>query len=666
MEHIIFLHSDQAAWDVLRQIQQSAAQGIVLVIPPHLEQLRLNMLLRLIRRHTAGQSQRLVVISKDRLVQVLAERLGCMVAATLDEYHGLLPGYVASPAQSARQSHPTSRARHLHQGVIVPPEEKAARAAPTLPSGERLKTQSEQPEMGRPSSPQTTPVEQSLQGERRKPSANLDTILVDGYLPNPGATPGLDEAEELTTQDAGWLSYEITDERHPDQAQREAAAHESLITANIRKTSASNREDTPPTATPPQTGTPDTPAEPSSNAPKLPEQGRQLRPMRSIDELIHEHGHAEPFEWLAAQAVSPPPTPTSSVDASGSTAATEQIKPQGQSAPIKQRDFARQLFRQIPLRQRNQRPPDHKTLQINASTRPPWTAALTLRRLGIVFILAISLLMTGIGLALLPSAQVSYHVAIESYSETLTLDAQPGPGSRTGAAQNGTFVPAVAAQFDGVLSAQTSATGHQTSTAGNSQQAVPTQSDVDQAAGILRERLKALGQSALLAQIHSGDIAGPVFTTEQILALPSIGTPLPSGISAFQVSLALHLRQVVVRQQTLQQAVWTRMNKDVAQDIHGFTLASGQKLALNVVTGASSGAGTDLPGLRLFIHAGGAIVPALTPDQARAAIAGMSVDSAESYLRQQPGISAVSIVVLPNWLNRLPIFSARIRIKLES
>jgi hypothetical protein len=170
----------------------------------------------------------------------------------------------------------------------------------------------------------------------------------------------------------------------------------------------------------------------------------------------------------------------------------------------------------------------------------------------------------------------------------------------------------------------------------------------------------------MLAQIRSGDTSGPVFTTEQLLALPSIGTPLPDGIRTFQVSLALHLRQVVVRRQTLQQAVWTRMNKDVAQDIHGFTLASGQKLALNVVTGASPGAGTDLPGLHLFIHAGGTIVPAMTPDQARAAIAGMSVDSAESYLRQQPGISAISIVVLPKWLNRLPIFSARIRIKLES
>src|SRR5689334_6923902 len=146
MEHIIFLHSDEAAWDVLRQTQQSAAQYIVLVIPPHLERLRLNMLLRLIRRHTAGQSQRLVVISKDRLVQVLAERLGCMVAATLDEYHGLLPGYVASPAKGAQQPRAASRARHLHQSVMVSPEGKAAQAAPPLPSGEHLKTQPEQSE----------------------------------------------------------------------------------------------------------------------------------------------------------------------------------------------------------------------------------------------------------------------------------------------------------------------------------------------------------------------------------------------------------------------------------------------------------------------------------------------------------------------------------------
>ncbi|HEX6776548.1 MAG TPA: hypothetical protein VF099_00025, partial [Ktedonobacterales bacterium] len=359
MEHIIFLHSDEAAWDVLRQMQQSAAQYIVLVIPPHLERLRLNMLLRLIRRHTANQSQRLVVISKDRLVQVLAERLGCIVAATLDEYHGLLPGYVASSTQGARQPHTASRARHLYQGVMEFPEGKAARAAPTLPSGEHLKTQPEQAGIERPSPVQTTPIEQSLQEERRKPSANLDTRLVDGYLLNPGATPGLNEAEELTTQDDGWLSYEITDERHPDQAQREAAAHESLITANIRKTSASNREDTPPTTTPPQTEAPDTPAEPPSSASTLPEQSRQLRPMRSIDELINEHGHAEPFEWLAAQAASPTPTPASSVDTADSAAAGEQIQPQGQSAPIKQRDFARLLFRQIPLRRSNQHSPDH-------------------------------------------------------------------------------------------------------------------------------------------------------------------------------------------------------------------------------------------------------------------------------------------------------------------
>ncbi len=73
-----------------------------------------------------------------------------------------------------------------------------------------------------------------------------------------------------------------------------------------------------------------------------------------------------------------------------------------------------------------------------------------------------------------------------------------------------------------------------------------------------------------------------------------------------------------------------------------------------------------MPALHLFIQAAGSIVPALTPDQARAAIAGMSVDDAKRYLHQQAGISDISIMVLPKWLNRLPIFSARIRIKLES
>ncbi len=70
--------------------------------------------------------------------------------------------------------------------------------------------------------------------------------------------------------------------------------------------------------------------------------------------------------------------------------------------------------------------------------------------------------------------------------------------------------------------------------------------------------------------------------------------------------------------------------------------------------------------LQIQVQASGFMVPALTPAQARAAIAGMSVKSAEAYLRRQPGISHITIMVQPKWLNRLPIFPARIRINLES
>jgi hypothetical protein len=675
MEQIIFLHNDESAWNVLRRLQQSTAQHLVLVIPSHLERLRLNMVLRLIRRQTAGQSQRLVVVSEDRLVRVLAERMGCMVAATLDEYHGLLPGHVASLTKHTRRPHSASRARRLHQDALLSPEGKTAQAASTLPSGGHLKAQREQPEISRSSLIQTGPLEQPIQGESKRPSANLDTMLVDGYLPNPGATPGLDEAEELATRDAEWLRYEIVDESHPDQAQREAEAHEAHIIARIRSTSAMGPEDAPFTATP-QADTPELPAATPPGAEEQSEQGGRLRPMRSIDELIHERGRADLFEWLAAQAAGPTSVKpdsdnqgqvsTPGADRIGDAANKEQTQPQGLSSLPKQRPLARLTAAPTPFRQRKQRPPDQRALQFREDNRPAWTVAILLKRIAVVFILALSLAMTCLGLALLPSAQVSYRVAVEPYSESLTLDAQPAANSRSDATQAGTFFPAAIAQFDGILVAQTPATGHQQTTAGGSQPLVPTQSDVDLAASLLRERLKALGQAALLAQIHPGDISGPVDATEQILALPPVGTPLPDGTSAFQVSLALHLRQVVARQQTLQQAVWTRMNRDIARYKHGFTLASSQKLALNVVTSAPPVIGTDLPALHLFIQAGGMIVPALTPDQARAAIAGLSVDDAKRYLRQQAGISDISIMILPKWLNRLPIFSVRIRIKLES
>ena len=663
MEEIIFLHNNESAWTVLQRLQQHTAQRLVLVIPPHLEQLRLNMVLRLIRRHTAGQSQRLVVVSEDRLVQVLAERMGCLVAATLDEYHGLLPGHIASLTKGARRPRSASRARRLRQGVLVSPEAKTAQAAPTPPSGEHLKTQHEQLEASRSSLIQTGPFEQPVQGESKKPTANLDSMLVDGYLPNPGATPGLDEAEELTTQDADWLSYEIVDESHPDQAQREAEAHEAHIIARIRTTSAIGPEVTPPTATTPQVDTPEPRAAIPPGMEEQPEQGGRLRPMRGIDELIREHGRSDLFAWFAAEvAGSTPGKPDNTSEAANK----ERARSQGQSSPPGQRPFARLAAAQTPFRQRQQRPPDQRVLQFKQDNRPTWSAAMLLRRIGAAGILVLSLAMTCVGLALLPSAEVSYRVAVEPYSESLTLDAQPATPNRPDTAQAGTVFPAAVAQFDGVLVAQALATGHQQTTAGSAQPLVPTQSDVNLAASLLRERLQALGQAALLTQIHPGDIAGPVVATEQILTLPAVGTPLPDGVIAFQVSLALHLRQVVARQQALLQAVWNRLNKDVARYKHGFTLASGQKLALSVVSGIPPVIGTDLSALHLFIQAAGMIMPALTPDQARAAIAGKSVDDAKNYLRQQAGISDISIVILPKWLNRLPIFSARIRIKLES
>ena len=666
MEQIIFLHNDEAAWDVLRQIQQSTAQRVVLVIPPHLERLRLNMLLRLIRRQTAGQSQHLVVVSEDHLVQVLAERMGCVVAATLDEYHGLLPGYVASPKKGARRPRVSSRAQLPPQDVILSPEGRVTRPAPSLPSGDSLRSWVKAIEAEQPSPRQSGQFEPADQEERGKPSANLDTILIDGHLTNPGATPGLDEADELADDDASQrLHYEIVDESHPDQAQQESAAREAHIIAKIRQTSALD-----PDVTPPKTQTPQAKTSPSARA--QPEQRGRLRPMRSIDELIDEYGHTELFEWLAAQAASPTTnTPASerqthAADAGRNAATGEQKKSQDQSTPISKRPFIRPFARRTRLHQRNQRQPDHQPPQTNTSNRLARTTTTLLRRISIAFILALSLLMTCAGLALLPSAQVSYRIAIEPYSETLTLDAQPGTGSPPDIARTGRIVPAVVAQFDGVLVAQASATGHQATKAGSPQEMIPTQSDVDLTASLLRQQLNALGQTTLLTQIRPGDISGPVIATEQIQALPGIGTPLPDGVSTFQVSLALHLRQMIVRQQTLQQTVWARINEDLAHFKHGFTLAAGQRLALNVVTSAPPAIGTALPALRLIIQTAGTIVPALSPDQARAAIAGMSINNATSYLSQQPGISHVSIGILPKWLNRLPIFAVRIRIKLES
>lgn len=693
MEQVIFLHLDTDGREALGQIQHSPAQRLVLVAPTQMDRLRLNMLLRLARRATFAQVKQLSVVSENRLIRALAGRMGYLVASSLDEYHSLRPDTVFSTRQDQQQAAPLR----------------------TLPSP----------------TPQVLPS-----ADRQKPAANLERMLVDGYLPNPAATPGLEEEEERAEREEyERLHYEIADENHPSQAQQEAEEHEDRIVARILKTSASSspkpsavapartpflpadatsqvqnspspeaaasnelhtephEEETPPK--PPAPGG-DTSGSSASNkaeqpppsatprslftqtsadaAPKpiplinLWEQG--LRPMPTIQALLHERGSADIFDWFEQMAIQAAAARIGTVDIPGAT------RTAGNVAIGTQADIG-----EIPPTPPPAKPTDPRGKRghlrqprqiITASTpgkhrQPQQSRIVTWQRIGSIAILAFSLLMACAGLALLPSAQVRYRMEITPYNETLVLDARPPGLLQLTGVQNRAQVPAQIARFDGVLLAQAPATGRRSAPGDPNHQFVfPTQADIDQAIGLLRERLRLLGTEALRAQQAPGDILGPAISDEQILASPSAGTTLPAGVFAFQVSLALHLRAALIRHQALIQATENRLRQDVNQIKPGLTLESGALLHLSIQDIEPAGPGEDGLELLVRIQASVMIGPALTPDQARSAIAGLSVPDAEAYLRRQPGITDASITVQPKWLNRLPIFSARIRINLES
>ncbi len=216
------------------------------------------------------------------------------------------------------------------------------------------------------------------------------------------------------------------------------------------------------------------------------------------------------------------------------------------------------------------------------------------------------------------------------------------------------------------MTAQASASGRRSASGvPNQLLAFPTQQDIDQIASRLQAQLRLWGESALHARQRPGDILGPVTAATETLAFPRAGASLPAGVLSFQVSLALHLRATLVRHAALLQAVRQQLPQDVGQKKPGFAPRA-QPPQLHVLSVAPASPGSGQPDLLLRVQIRAMIGPALTHDQARAAIAGQSLPDAVAYLSRQPGITAVAIDVQPKWLNRLPIFPTRIRIDLES
>lgn len=269
MEQRIFFHTDEEDEEILSQVQHSQAQRLVMVVPVPMDRSRLNMLLRLIRRSAAQHTQQLYLISEDHLLRILAERMGYLVAATLDAYRDITPEVAISPRKpDKRVSEPRSTLR-----------------------------------------PTTIPPEQGSPIRGQKPGAQLEAMLVDGYLPNPAATPSLAEEEERAErEEQERLRYEIADESVSSQAEQEAEAHEARIIATILKTSAAGSQNAPSPA----------PANPSgrtqANAPSAQDEQSErqgeggaeewngrLRPMRTIDELLAERGQTDIFDWFARQ-----------------------------------------------------------------------------------------------------------------------------------------------------------------------------------------------------------------------------------------------------------------------------------------------------------------------------------------------------------------------------
>ncbi len=634
MEQVIFLHAHEDSEEALRQIRGSLSQRLVLVIPTQMDRMRLSLLLRLARRSIVIEAKQLCVVSEDRLAQVLAIRMGFSAAASLDEYHGLAP----RPGPSFRRRR--SRPRTLQPRPMPDTAEAPA------PSGLLW------PIVPLPDASEQRPVSS---GER--PGANLEKMLVDGYLPNPAATPDLEEeAERAEREEHERLFYEIDDEQPPSSAQQEADQREAEIIARILQSGSLGAPAPEPPAAPLpdwQEAERDAPTEaPGGGLPRLP----------TIDEMLREHGQEEIFDWFeqqAARAAGIAGSASAAVPAESAGGALSKAKPTVEAAIPASAENAERLPALIASASASRRPRTWERLR-----RP---GGKTWRRIGVISTLALSLLMLGTGFALIPYADVAYHEEISPYNETLLLDARPAGVDTRAGTQSAALARAEVARFDEVLTAQVAATGRRTDpNAPGRLITFPTQDDVDQTASQLEAQMQQWGEHALRAQARAGDILGPIVADTQAQAFPAVGTSLPDGVSRFQVSVALHLRAALIRHEALLQAAQEQIRRAVRQAKPGFAPQPDQTPKLHVLSVEPAGPGERQMELLVQVQAQEMIGPDISPEQVRQAIAGKDIAEATDYLARQPGISDVSISVQPKWLNRLPIFSARIRIDLES
>jgi hypothetical protein len=497
--------------------------------------------------------------------------------------------------------------------------------------------------------------------------------MEDGRLRNPAATPDLEEeAEREAREQPEHVYYEIADENTPSQAEQESERYEGQIARKILKTAllsgssaASATPDSPPEQSKSNPAAPQTSgaAAPPEEAPASADQPSRLlagglRPMPTIDEMIEEHGRAETFHWFERHAakvgtVAPHSAESTSAarPASGAPAAAAPASPKTAAVPEKgTRQPGQKAGAFKPTRFKN-------LLQLRLPGASPW------RRIGVIGVLALSLLMLGVGFALIPSASVSYHEEFTLDSETLLFDTDPAAIQQSGTQQIA-LAHAGVARFDGIITTYALATGRRNDpSAPDRLVAFPTQEDIDQTVSSLQAQLQSWGETAISSQAQQGDILGPLRVQTEALASPPAGTSLPAGAAAFQVSLALHLRATLIRHQTLVQAAQNQLRQVVRHKKPGFAPQPGHAPVLTTLSVESTGPGNTQ--LHLQVQAIVMIGPALTPDQARSAIAGMSVPDAEAYLNSQPGISAASISIQPKWPNRLPIFPVRITIKPE-
>lgn len=666
MEQVIFLHAHEDSEEALRQIRRSLSQRLVLVVPAQMDRLRLSLLLRLARRSIVVEAKQLCVVSEDRLARLLAIRMGFSAATSLDEYHGLTP----RPGSSFR------RRRSRPQSLQPRPIADTPAAAPA-PSGALW------PIVPLSDSPEQRPVSP---GER--PGANLEKMLIDGYLPNPAATPDLEEeAERAEREEHERLFYEIDDEQPPSQAQQEAEQREAEIIARILKTSSlgtsspeasapdplaergksshlavqTDQIETRPEHAPPEPPAAQLPANQAleSNVPAA-MQGSSLPRLPTIDEMLREHSHGEILDWFeqqAARAAGIAASASGAAESAGS--ALSRAKPTTEAVIPASAVNAERLPALIASSSTSRRP------RTRAQFRRPGARAW--RRIGVISALALSLLMLGTGFVLIPYADVAYHEEISPYNETLLLDARPAGLDTRAGTQSAALAPAEVARFDEVLTAQAVATGQRTDpNAPDHLITFPTQSDVDQIISQLEAQMQQWGEHALHAQARAGDILGPIVADTQAQAFPAVGTSLPDGVSRFQVSVALHLRAALIRHEALLQAAQNQIRREVSQAKPGFAPQPDQTPKLSILSVEPAGPGERQMELLVQVQAHEMIGPDLTPEQVRQAIAGMDVSAAEAYLNRQPGISDVSISIQPNWFNRLPIFSAKIHIAVVS